>query len=144
MRVLAVATSVVLLGLALLHGYWAAGGRRGIGAVIPTVDGRRTLNPSAFVTLIVAAALAIAATITLGATGMLSAVAPGWVIRTGLVVLTVVFGARAVGDFRLIGFTKRVRGTQFARLDTRVFAPLCAGLAAACAALAWFSNGVAP
>ena len=30
----------------------------------------------------------------------------------------VVFLARAVGDFRYVGFFKRVRGTRFARLDT--------------------------
>src|SRR5262245_36137668 len=120
MTVLAVVTSVVLLALSLLHVYWAAGGRRGSDAVIPPVGGRRTLHPSAFVTLVVAAALAVAAAITLGSTGMLRAVAPGWLIRAGLVVLSVVFGARAVGDFRLIGFTKRVTDTRFARLDTRV------------------------
>jgi uncharacterized protein DUF3995 len=144
MMVLALATSVVLLALSLLHVYWAAGGRRGIDAVIPTQGGRRTLTPSRLATLTVAAALAVAALIAVGATGMLGAVAPEWLIRTGLVVLAAVFGLRAVGDFRLIGFTKRVKGTRFARLDTRVFSPLCVGLAVACAALAWFSNGVAP
>ena len=144
MMVLAVATSVVLLALSLLHVYWAAGGRRAIDAVIPTVSGRRTLHPSRFATLTVAAALAMAGLIAFGATGMLRTVAPAWLIRTGLVVLAAVFGLRAVGDFRLIGFTKRVKGTRFARLDTRVFSPLCVGLAVAFAALAWSSNGVSP
>ena len=129
--------------LSALHVYWAVGGRRGLGAVIPTVDGRRTLNPSPLATIVVAVALALAAAITFGATGMLAAVAPAWLIRCGLVVLTVVFGARAVGDLRLIGFTKRVKGTRFARLDTWVFAPLCVGLAAACGALAWLSSQAA-
>src|ERR1041384_87508 len=105
MTVLAVATSMVLLALSLLHVYWAAGGRRGIDAVIPTQGGRRTLNPSAFVTLVVATAPAGAALIAFGATGVLRSVAPGWLIRAGLVVLSAVFGARAVGDFHLIGFT---------------------------------------
>src|SRR5262249_645287 len=111
--------------------------------VIPTQRGRPTLHPSALTTLIVAAALAVAAAITFGATGMLRAVAPGWLIRLGLVVLSVVFGVRAVGDFRLIGFTKLGPDTRFGRLDTRVFAALCVGLAVACAALAWLSNDAA-
>jgi hypothetical protein len=34
-----------------------------------------------------------------------------------------------VGDFRLVGFFKRVRGNAFARLDTLVYAPLCLVLA---------------
>jgi hypothetical protein len=140
MNVLAIVTAIVFLGLSALHVYWAAGGRRGIDAVIPTVEGRRTLNPSPLASIVVAVALALAAAIALGATGVLALVAPAWLIRCGLIVLAVVFGARAVGDFRLIGFTKRIKGTQFARLDTRVFAPLCVGLGAACAALAWLAD----
>jgi len=140
MNVLAVLTAVVFAALSALHVYWAVGGRRGMGAVIPTVEGRRTLNPSALATIVVAVALALAAAITLGATGILAAVAPAWVIRSGLVVLAVVFVARAVGDFRLIGVTKRVRDTRFARLDTFVFVPLCIGLGAACATLAWLAD----
>jgi hypothetical protein len=33
--------------------------------------------------------------------------------------------ARAVGDFRLVGFFKRVKGSVFARMDSRVYSPLC-------------------
>ena len=39
--------------------------------------------------------------------------------------LGAVFLARSVGDFRLVGFFKRVQGSRFARLDTWVYAPLC-------------------
>ena len=127
--------------LSALHVYWAVGGRAGSDAVIPTVNGRRTLNPTPFASIVVAVALGLAAAITFGATGMLVAVAPAWLIRWGLVVVAVVVVARAVGDFRLIGVTKRVRDTRFARLDTRGFVPLCVGLAAACGALAWLAGG---
>lgn len=140
MNLLAVLTTVVFLGRSAVHVYWAFGGRRGIGAAIPTVEGRRTLNPSPLATIAVAAALAVAAAITIGSTGVLNSLAPAWLIRSGLIVLSVVFLVRAVGDFRLIGFTKRVKDTRFARLDTRVFVPLCVGLAAACAALAWLAG----
>jgi hypothetical protein len=37
--------------------------------------------------------------------------------------------ARAIGDGRTLGFTKRVRDTAFARNDTRLFSPLCLFLA---------------
>ena len=36
---------------------------------------------------------------------------------------------RAIGDFRYVGFFKRVRDSSFARLDTLAYSPLCAGLA---------------
>jgi hypothetical protein len=137
MIVLAVVTTVVFLGLSALHVYWAVGGQRGTEAVIPTVEGRRTLNPSSLATIGIAVAFAAAAAITIGSTGVLNSVVPAWLIRAGLAVLSLLFGLRAVGDFRLIGFTKKVKGTRFSRLDTQVFSPLCVGLAAACAALAW-------
>jgi glyoxylase-like metal-dependent hydrolase (beta-lactamase superfamily II) len=33
--------------------------------------------------------------------------------------------ARAVGDFRYVGFFKKVRGSRFARMDTFLYSPLC-------------------
>jgi hypothetical protein len=39
-----------------------------------------------------------------------------------------VFLVRAVGEFKLVGFFKRVRGTSFARWDTWLFSPLCLGI----------------
>ncbi len=35
----------------------------------------------------------------------------------------------AIGDFRLVGFWKRIRDSRFARLDTAVYSPLCLVLA---------------
>jgi hypothetical protein len=45
--------------------------------------------------------------------------------------------ARAVGDFRYVGFFKRVRDSRFATLDTRVYSPLCFVLAAGVAFIAF-------
>jgi hypothetical protein len=47
---------------------------------------------------------------------------------------------RTIGDFRLVGVFKRVRGTRFARLDSIAFAPLCLLLAAGVVRVA-ISNG---
>jgi hypothetical protein len=41
------------------------------------------------------------------------------------VALALAFFLRALGDLRLVGFTKRVRGTKFAQWDDAVFSPLC-------------------
>jgi hypothetical protein len=48
----------------------------------------------------------------------------------GVLGVAVVLAARGVGDFRLVGLFKRVRGTRFARLDSRIYTPLCFALAA--------------
>jgi hypothetical protein len=45
--------------------------------------------------------------------------------------LAALFLLRGIGDFRLVGFFKRVRGTRFARRDTRLYSPLCLALALA-------------
>jgi hypothetical protein len=43
-------------------------------------------------------------------------------------VLGAVFVLRAIGERKLVGFFKRVRGTAFARWDTWLFSPLCLAL----------------
>jgi hypothetical protein len=37
--------------------------------------------------------------------------------------------ARAIGEFKYLGFFKRVTGSKFARLDTLLYSPLCLLLA---------------
>jgi hypothetical protein len=43
--------------------------------------------------------------------------------------MSAVLFLRAVGDFRAVGFSKRVRDTRFAWWDTRLFSPLCLAMA---------------
>jgi hypothetical protein len=123
--VIGVLAAAVFAALAGLHVYWALGGTSGTVAVVPTVEGRATLSPSAFETWVVAFLLALSAFLLVGAVAGLE---PTWVFRLGCAGLGVVMLARAIGDFRTVGFFKRVRDTEFARNDTRFFAPLCLGL----------------
>ena len=44
--------------------------------------------------------------------------------------------ARAIGEFRCVGFFKRIRGSRFARLDSWVYSPLCLLLGAGIALVA--------
>src|SRR5260221_7744116 len=118
-----VAASVAALGL--MHVYWALGGRMGKSAAVPEVNGQQTFIPSRAGTMAVAAALFFAATVVAIAGGLFEAGGFKGIFRILAVGLSATFIARAVGDFRLVGFFKRVRGTDFARLDTAIFAPLC-------------------
>jgi hypothetical protein len=131
---LAIVAALIFVALSALHVYWAFGGSGVRTAVIPTVDGRPTLKPSMSATLVVAFLLALSALILVAA---VSGWAPTWLFRLGAAGIGLVLLARAVGDFRTVGFFKRVRDTDFARNDTRYFAPLCLflGLAAAIVAL---------
>jgi len=86
----------------------------------------------------VAGLLAFAALLVLARAGRGPATAlPGWMVALGAPVAAVVLIARAIGDFRYVGFFKRVRDTRFAHLDTRYFSPIALLLGAATAIVAW-------
>ena len=133
----------VLLALAGLHVYWAAGGRWGASAAVPwregttgAGDGRPLFRPKKAATLLVALLLFLGAAILSGSAGLFGRLAPGWLFRGGTGVLALVFLARAIGDFRWFGLFKRQAATRFAALDSALYTPLCLGLAAACVVVA--------
>jgi len=132
----AFALATVLAFLSALHIYWAFGGRWGWGAALPQVDGRPAFTPSRFATLVVALGLAAAAALPLVRAGVFPFPLPLWLSQGLAGLLSLIFFVRAVGDFRLVGFFKRVRGTPFAIWDTRLFSPLCLLLAAGFARVA--------
>ncbi len=125
-------TALILVVLGALHFYWALGGKLGFGAALPS-DGERPLfQPGPFASATVGVLLLSAAVCVLGAAGhvtLLSKPTAVWSTR----VIAGMFLLRALGDFRYVGFSKRVRDTRFARWDTRLFSPLCVllGLGAA-------------
>ena len=121
---LATTTAAVFALLAMLHFYWAVGGQTGKIAAIPEHDGIPVFRPSRAGTAGVGLVLLGAAAIVLMHLEVL--------LAGGAAVLML----RAIGDFRLVGFFKRVRGTAFARADTLLYSPLCLALGVALAALA--------
>lgn len=126
--------ALVLAGLGALHVYWAAGGRRGTAAAVPTrADGSALLRPSHVATIAVAVALFGAAAVIASAAGLAPRVP--WVHALGLAAAAT-FGLRMIGDFRVVGLFKRERRTPFARWDSMLFSPLCGALCAACAVAA--------
>lgn len=124
-RPVGLATAIALAALALLHLYWAFGGRRGLSSALPSRrDGGVVFQPGRAITLLVALALMIYAGL-LVQTLTVESVYPRALVGLGVLLLV----ARAVGDGRYIGFTKRVRGTRFAQLDDRLFTPTVVFLA---------------
>jgi len=125
-----VAVTILAL-LAGVHLYWALGGRWGKDAAVPEIPKTNTplFRPRKTATLLVAAALAVSAALVALRIGLMTSPIPDWVPRLACIALAIVFLARAIGDFRYVGFFKRVRGTKFARLDTAAYAPLCLFLA---------------
>lgn len=117
--------TTIFLVLSMIHIFWAFGGRLGSSGAVPETKGKPAFEPGPMATLGVAAALLTAAGIVLWRSGWWSPGGPPWIPRVGIWVLAGLFFARAVGEFRLVGFFKKVRGTRFARLDDFLFSPLC-------------------
>ena len=117
--------AAVLGGVSVLHLYWAAGGRHGQHAVVPTSDGRALMAPTTAATVAVAAALATACGLYVGATARWE---PRWVYGVGASGVAAVLAARAIGDRRYVGFLKRSRDSAFARPATRTSTRRCAPL----------------
>jgi hypothetical protein len=123
-----IAICVVFVTLGLWHFYWALGGSAGKSAAIPEINGKPTFKPSNTATAAVGLALLLCAALVAITAGLLSFTLPRWLLSWLCYALAFVLLARAIGEFRMVGFFKRVRGTHFARLDTAVYSPLCLAL----------------
>jgi hypothetical protein len=55
---------------------------------------------------------------------------PRGLFRLGMRSISLMFLLRAIGDFRTVGFWKSITDTPFAHWDTRLYSPLCLGIAA--------------
>jgi uncharacterized protein DUF3995 len=126
------AAIVILLLAAAIHVYWAAGGKAGKVAAVPMAEGRAVIKPSPLGTALVAAGLCMIAALLAFRIGWLKL--PGVAndnifVQIAAWLIAAVFALRAIGDFRYVGFFKRIRDSKFARLDTLAYSPLCAALA---------------
>jgi len=126
MIVLSTIISVIFLFLALLHIYWASGGKIGINKALPTIDGKFVIVPGKILTLSVALSLFGIGVISylLGHIQLSSYAYGEYVVYAGWAV-TSLFLVRAIGDFRLVGIFKKYKDTEFAQYDTKYYVPFC-------------------
>lgn len=123
-RGITVIATVLLALAALVHAFWAFGGRLGLGSAIPTGrDGAPAFRPGRTATYLVALGLALVSGLFASGLGLLPVNRPSWMPWL-FALLALGFAARLMGDFRYVGLFKRVRGTDFARVDDALFGPL--------------------
>ncbi|WP_027086447.1 DUF3995 domain-containing protein [Cohnella panacarvi] len=116
----------LLFALSFIHVYWAFGGRRGGAAAIPRKPGGEALfRPRVPETVAVAIALLIACAALLLQTRIVTFMDANSYIRFICIVCAFVFFLRAIGEFKYVGFFKRVKHTPFAVNDTKYYSPLC-------------------
>lgn len=126
MLTLSMILAIAFAVLAFVHIYWASDGDIGSLKVIPVSNGRPVFIPGVAETLIVALILACFSLVALalGFYGLISADLQPYVKASALAI-GVVLILRATGDFKYVGFFKRVRGSSFAKYDDWIYSPFC-------------------
>jgi len=118
--------------LALIHFSWALGSTWGFENALPRNEaGNYVLNPAPWESAVVGLGLILFAMLYLIWADILPLTLPGWLMSVGSWVIPLIFLLRAIGDFKYVGFFKSITSTDFARLDTIFYSPLCLILAVA-------------
>ncbi|MRH43451.1 DUF3995 domain-containing protein [Aquibacillus halophilus] len=121
----------ILLLISGVHFYWAFGGTWGSSVVLPQKEGgeQPIFTPRVFETVSVAILILAACCILLIQANMVPFFQANFFSEVGSYIVASVFVLRAIGDFKYLGFFKRIRQTKFAKYDTKYFSPLCLYLA---------------
>ena len=135
-NVLAVVVCTALVVLGLWHFYMAFAGSPGERAAVPSLDGRPLFVPTTKSTVAVGVVLVLFAGLVAATSEILSLGLPRPLLSWLSYALALGLLARAVGEFKYVGFFKEVRGSRFARMDTLLYSPLCLLLSAGVATVA--------
>ena len=112
--------------LGLIHFNWVIGGEFGFAESLPTNEkGVRVLNPKKIESFIVGLGLTVFGIFYLQRSGFISINMPNAITVYGGWFIPSIFIIRAIGDFNYIGFFKRIKQTNFGKLDSKFFSPLC-------------------
>lgn len=123
---LSILLGIILIGLGLIHFNWVIGGKFGFSESLPTKEsGERVLNPKKIDSAIVGIGLTIFGIFYVLKSGLIEYSLPAWIIKYGSWIIPIIFLLRAIGEFRYVGFFKSIKKTEFGKLDTKLFSPLC-------------------
>jgi hypothetical protein len=109
----------------------------GTSGAVPSVEGKPLFVPSRTATVAVGVVLLLFAGLVAATAGIVSVGLPRVVLSWLSYGLALGLVTRAMGEFKYVGFFKRVRGSRFAMLDTWIYSPLCLLLATGVAIVAW-------
>ncbi|MEP5612785.1 MAG: DUF3995 domain-containing protein [Cyclobacteriaceae bacterium] len=118
--------SLIFALLSLIHLNWGFGGDWGFDKSLPTTaEGKRVLNPKSRDSMIVGVGLFFFSMFYMIKAEIIFIDLPPLVVSTVGWLIPIVFLLRAMGDFKYIGFFKKLTSTDFASRDTRLYSPLC-------------------
>jgi hypothetical protein len=121
---------LIFLALSAIHIYWAFGGEWGKNAAIPSKENnQKAISPGFFSSFIVALGLLALCLYILIEARILHVPLPALLDKYGLWIIAFLFLLRAIGEFKYVGFFKRIKHTKFGLNDTKYFSPLCLAIA---------------
>lgn len=120
---------IIFIILGGFHFYWFFGGVLGVEKVIPTQSiGVNKLAIPRFATLIVAIILFLFGLMYLIKSRLIYLELPNWILNYMYWFVPTVFVLRAIGEFKYVGFFKKIKNTEFSKADSKLFSPLCLGI----------------
>jgi hypothetical protein len=137
MTILALTVAGTLALIAGLHIFWAFGGSWGRRVALPKKeDGHLLFSPGFLGCFVVAGALLAVASLCVARFSLSPALVSPSLATKFFSAMAVIFTLRFVGDLRYFGVFRKVRHTDFAVMDAKLFSPLCGLYAVAFVTLA--------
>jgi hypothetical protein len=115
---------IIFTLIAVIHVYWAFGGKWGGEHVIPKLEGKSTFEPGLVATLIVAVGLLGFAAVHARVLGCCD-IGSDYYVGVLILIIAGIFLLRAIGDFKYVGFFKKRKDSTFATYDSKYYSPLC-------------------
>ncbi len=123
---ISIALFLVFLFLSGIHFYWGLGGKWGSQAVFPTINSdTKPIIPGKIPTFVVAFGLLAMGLFILQKANFYHFSIPSWLDQYGLWAIATIFILRAIGDFKYLGFFKKIKETAFGINDSKYYSPLC-------------------
>jgi len=119
---LSIIVCVIMLITSALHFYWAFGGNYGLMSAGPSLEGGKDFIPNGWLIFVVACLLLGLAILSIQLYSPLKQL-QGYIHYIGYSV-SISLIIRAIGDFKYIGFFKKIKNSNFASLDSKYFSPL--------------------
>lgn len=117
---------LIFIVLAGIHFNWVMGNTWGLEQSLPTSEkGEKFFTPGKLETVIVGLGLTAFGLFYLLQTDLVDFEIPAWITRYVQWIIPTIFLIRAIGDFKYAGFFKKIKNTEFAKADTKIFSPLC-------------------
>ncbi len=108
-----------------IHFYWVFGGKWGLESVFPEIKNKPKLKPSKFMTVAVAILFFVIGLLILNATTYYSIEFINKHQSKVILLIAIIFGIRAIGEFKYLGLFKKEKTSLFAINDTKYYTPLC-------------------